>query len=293
MALPGLAPSSIDWRIDAALGILATGAAIALLLRFRERPLVFAIAAALLEIGLLIAARGLVRPLVPAGLLMIGGVAWLRSFLVILLPLGAGIALLSWRGWWTSSGFTPPSQWRRWRLLWLVGLWLLVPALSLTRGIHVHGGTLILAAVYLILATGLEELFYRGIVLRAAIGKGLLPAVLISSILFGASHVNNLFTSVSIPPAYVLDQAWQAALVGIFLAAVRLRMNAIWPTMAAHAAYDLFPLIVYWAYASRYQPTVAGFWLSTGFGAVFAAIGLFLLRGYGAASSPPRSMRLA
>jgi len=143
------------------------------------------------------------------------------------------------------------------------------------------------------LATGLEELFYRGIVLRAAIGKGLLPAVLISSILFGASHVNNLFTSVSIPPAYVLDQAWQAALVGIFLAAVRLRMNAIWPTMAAHAAYDLFPLIVYWAYASRYQPTVAGFWLSTGFGAVFAAIGLFLLRGYGAASSPRRSMRLA
>src|SRR5438445_4923384 len=158
MALPGLAPSSIDWRIQAAVGILATVAAIVLLVRFRERPLVFAIAAALLEVGLLIAARGLVRALVPAGLLTTGGIAWVRTFLVILLPLGAAIAILSWRGWWTSSGFTPPSQWRRWRLLWLLGLLLVLPALTLTQGIHVHGGTLILASLYLILATGLEEM---------------------------------------------------------------------------------------------------------------------------------------
>ena len=279
MALPGLAPSSIDWRIQAAIGIVATGVAVVLLVRLRDRPVVFAVAAALLEVGLLIAGRGLVRPLVPGGLLTTGGIDWLRSFLVILLPGGAGIAILSWQGWWASSGFTPPSQWRRLRLLWLLGILLILPALSLTQGIHVRGGTLILATAYLILATGLEEMFYRGIALRASISIGVLPSVLISSLLFGASHVNNLFTSASIAPTYVLLQAWQAALVGIFLAGVRLRMNAIWPTIAAHAAYDLFPLVVYWVYAFRYQVTVAEFWWSTAFGAAFAAIGLFLLRG--------------
>jgi membrane protease YdiL (CAAX protease family) len=279
MAVAGLAPSWIDWRLQAAVGLLAAGAAVLFLVRFRERALVFALAVSLLEVGLLVAGRGLIRPFVSGALLATGRAGWLQSFLVILLPAGAGIAIVSWRGWWLSCGFTPPSQWRRWRLLWLLGLLLVLPALSLTQGIHVHGGTLILATLYLVIATGLEEVFYRGIVLRATISKGVLPAVLISSLLFGVSHVNNLFTSSSIPPVYVLEQAFQAALVGIFLAAVRLRMNAIWPTMAAHAAYDLFPLVVYWVYAFSYRPTLVEFWWSTGFGAVFAAIGLFLIRG--------------
>jgi membrane protease YdiL (CAAX protease family) len=113
---------------------------------------------------------------------------------------------------------------------------------------------------------------------RATIRHGVLLAVIVSSVLFGASHVNNLFASTSISPVYVLDQAWLGTLMGIFLAAIRLRMNTIWPAIAAHAAYDLFSLLVYWVYAVAYRPTAASFWLTTAFGAFFAAIGLFLLR---------------
>jgi len=273
MAVPGLAPSSLDWRLQAAVGVLAVSAAMVLLLLHRDRPLVFAIGVTLLEVGLLIAGRGFVRPFVTPG-----SVTWLQSFVVILLPAAAGIAILSRRGWWMSAGFTPPSQWRRLRLLWLLGLFLVLPALDLTRGIHVPGRELIPAVLYVILATSMEELFYRGIILRSIIRYGVVPAVIVSSALFGASHVNNLFASSSIAPVYVLDQAWVAALIGIFLAAIRLRMNTIWPTIAAHAAYDLFSLVVYWIYAFSYRPTGASFWLATAFGGFFAAIGVFLLR---------------
>jgi membrane protease YdiL (CAAX protease family) len=124
----------------------------------------------------------------------------------------------------------------------------------------------------------MEELYYRGIILRATIGYGVVPAVIVSSALFGASHVNNLFASSSIAPVYVLEEAWVGALIGIFLAAIRLRVNAIWPTIAAHAAYDLFSLLVYWVYAFAYRPTGPSFWWATLFGTFFAAIGLFLLR---------------
>ena len=273
MAVPGLAPSSLDWRLQAAIGLLTVGAAIALLVLHRERPLVFAFGVFLLEVGLLIAGRGFVRPFVTAG-----SVTWLPSFVVILLPVAAGIAILSWRGWWMSAGFTPPTQWRRLRLLWLLGLFLALPALSLTRGVHVPGQELVPAILYVLVATSMEEIFYRGIILRSTIRYGVIPGVIISSALFGASHVNNLFASSSITPLYVLDQAWLAALGGIFLAAIRLRMNTIWPTIAAHAAYDLFSLLVYWVYAFAYRPTVSSLRWTTLFGAIFAAVGVFLLR---------------
>lgn len=274
MAIPGLAPSSLDWRLQATIGVLTVAAAIVLLVRYRERALIFAIAIWLLEVGLLIAGRGLTRPFVEPG-----HVTWLQSYIVILLPAAGGAAVLTRLGWWRAAGFTPPRQWRRLRLLWLVGLWLLLPALSLFRGIHLDSTTAILLTGYVVLATATEELFYRGIILRATIGYGVVPAALISSVLFGASHINNFFASSALEPLVILEQIWFATVIGVFFASVRLRMNAIWPTMAAHAAWDMIPLLVFGSYALTHRPTVGGFWFATGFSVFFAAIGLFLLRG--------------
>ena len=274
MAIPGLAPSSLDWRLQATIGVLTVAVAIGLLVRNRERALIFAIAVWLLEVGLLIAGRGLTRPFVQPG-----HITWLQSYFVILLPAAGGAAILTWLGWWRAAGFTPLRQWRRLRVLWLMGLLLLLPALSLFRGIHLDSTTAILLTGYVVLATGTEELFYRGIIVRATIEYGVVPAALISSVLFGASHVNNFFASSALDPLTILEQIWFAAVIGVFLAGVRLRMNAIWPTMAAHAAWDMLPLLVYGLSALTHRPTVGGFWFATGFSAVSAAIGLFLLRG--------------
>lgn len=271
MLPPGLTPSSIDWPLTTAIGVIAVVVSLVLLFRFKDRLLVFALGAALLEVGLFIATRGLIRP-------FLGQLGWWANFLLIAPALVAGVILLTWRGWWSTAGFTPPSQWRSLSLLWLLGLFLLIPYLGLTRGTHVSAGTALLITAYTVLATGTEELFYRGIVLRATIGYGVIPAVLISSALFGASHVNGFFASYVIDPLYIFGQTWLGFLLGIFFAAVRLRVNAIWPTMAAHALYDLPGVLVYGIYAFTYRPTARGLLISTIFGIFFAAIGLFALR---------------
>lgn len=270
---PGLTPSPIDWWVAAVVGLTTAAVALVLLLRFRNQLLVFGIAAALLEVGLLIAVRGLLRPFFEQ-------IGWPVNFLLIAAPAAAGVAILSWRDWWFAAGFTPPSQWRRFRILWLLALVPLLPTLSLLLvGVRVSARTAVLITAYTILATSTEELFYRGIVLRATIGYGVIPAVLLSSALFGASHVNGFFTSYAIDPLYILGQALIGFLLGIFLAAVRLRMNAIWPTMVAHALYDLPGVLVYGIYAFAYRPTLRNLLISTGFGLFFTVIGLFLLRG--------------
>jgi len=271
VSVGGLTPTSVDWRLTAAIGVITAACAMFLLLRYRDQPLIFALSAAMLEVGLLIGARGLLRP-------FIGQLGSVTSLLLIAAPAAAGIALIQWRRWWHSAGFTPPSQWRRLRLLWLLALLPLLPALSLVRGIHFGLGTVVVLVLYTVLATCTEELYYRGIVLRATLGYGVIPAVLLSSALFGLSHVNGLFASYQVDPRFVLDQAWAGFLIGIFLGAVRLRMNAIWPTMLAHGAYDLPAILVYGIYAFTYRPTLGSFLFTTGFGMVFAAIGLFLIR---------------
>jgi membrane protease YdiL (CAAX protease family) len=273
MAIPGLAPSSLDWRLQAGIGVLTVAVAVLLLVRYRARPFIFALGVWLLEVGLLIVGRGLTRTFVNPG-----HVAWLQSHVVIFLPAAGGVAVLTWRGWWKAAGFTPPSEWRQLRILWLVGLWLILPALSLSRGVHVRATTIIPLTGYVVLPTATEELFHRGIILRATIGYGAIPAALISAIFFGLSHVNNFFASSQLNPYAVLEQIWLATLIGVFLAAVRLRMNAIWVTMAAHATWDLLPLLVYGLYSLTHRPTVGGFWFATGYAAFFAAIGLLLLR---------------
>src|SRR2546428_5964536 len=114
MAIPGLAPSSLDWRLQATIGVLTVAAAIVLLVRYRERLLIFAIAVWLLEVGLLIAGRGVTRPFVEPG-----HITWLQSYIVILLPAATGAAILTWLGWWRDAGFTPLRQGRRARGVWL------------------------------------------------------------------------------------------------------------------------------------------------------------------------------
>jgi membrane protease YdiL (CAAX protease family) len=271
MAVAGLTPTSLDWRLTAAIGVVTVAVGVVLLLRYREQLLLFGFGAALLEVGLLMAARGLLRPFV-------GPLGALTSFLLIAAPAAAGIALLQWRRWWSAAGFTPLSQWRRLRLFLVLALLPLLPALNLVGGIHVGLRTATLLVLYTVLATSTEELFYRGIVLRATIGYGVIPSVLISSALFGLSHINGLFASYQIDPRFILGQAWTGFLVGIFLGAVRLRMNTIWPTMLAHAAFDLPAVLVYGIYAFTYRPTLGSFLFTTAFGVVFAAIGLFLIR---------------
>lgn len=274
MVLVATIASAVPWPLKAGLGLMLAGLGTLLLIRRRQHLFTVAVAASLIEIGLLIGGRGLVHAFGASG-----RVDWLRSVTIAIPPAVAGLGVLSWFRWWTEAGFTAPSRWRDMRLACLLVVFLALPGLVLLGGIRVPGNTVLPIVVYVLVDTGMEELYYRGIVLRATIGYGVIPAVLISSLLFGASHANNFFSSSLVDPLYIAVQMWLATLIGIFFAAMRLRLNAIWFTMAAHAAYDLFPLLVFGARVFAYRPTLVGTVGATVFFGVFAGIGLLLLRG--------------
>ena len=67
--------------------------------------------------------------------------------------------------------------------------------------------------------------------------------------------------------------------------AARLRMNAIWPIIMIHAAYN-FMLILAFGHASPVTPTLPGFIIDTTVNLSLAVVGLMLLRGRSASARP-------
>jgi membrane protease YdiL (CAAX protease family) len=81
------------------------------------------------------------------------------------------------------------------------------------------------SAMIVLVAPFVEELFFRGIGVRALTVFGTVAAIVLSGIVFGAVHG-------------VLGALPPLALFGIGLAWIRVRSGSIWPGFIAHAAYN-------------------------------------------------------
>lgn len=81
------------------------------------------------------------------------------------------------------------------------------------------------SAMIVLVAPFVEELFFRGIGVRALTVFGTVTAIVLSGIVFGAVHG-------------VLGALPPLALFGIGLAWIRVRSGSIWPGFIAHAAYN-------------------------------------------------------
>jgi membrane protease YdiL (CAAX protease family) len=136
---------------------------------------------------------------------------------------------------WRTVGFTPPSQWRELRLLWLPALVALWPLFA-GANLPVAGAVAILVAGQLVNAF-VEEATSRGIVLEAFLPHGARNAVVLSGLLFGITHLVTLLFGVGVVDALI--NSLLAACFGIGLAAVRLRTRTIWPLILVHAASNL------------------------------------------------------
>ena len=93
------------------------------------------------------------------------------------------------------------------------------------------------AAMIVLVAPFVEELFFRGIGVRALTVFGSLAAILLSGVIFGAVHG-------------ILGALPPLALFGIGLAWIRVRSASIWPGFIAHATYNgigMLFLILSWA----------------------------------------------
>lgn len=90
-----------------------------------------------------------------------------------------------------------------------------------------------------------EEFLFRGLILNTLLEKnkhlqyqGMIYSLLISSVLFGAVHLLNLFDSPELINS-TIAQSVGAAFIGVFLGAVYLRSGNIWTVVFFHALVDI------------------------------------------------------
>jgi membrane protease YdiL (CAAX protease family) len=263
--------ASLDWLVKVGIGLIVASAGILLIRPPHRGALRFALGIFTIEVGTLVAIRGIV-----AG----GGSSWwqyLMPFALVLVP-GLFIAVvLTHLHWWRRVGFTAVREWRAPHLVFPLLLILALPIVGLSaRGVMATTALVLTLQVgFVLINTFMEEVTYRGVILEALAGFRDSSRVMVSAILFGLSHLDNLF----LPRADELGVAYQileAALVGILFAAVRLRMNAIWPVIVVHASYN-FMLVLAFGHAFPVAPTLPGFFVATLINVCLAGVGIFLL----------------
>lgn len=177
----------------------------------------------------------LIRVALQLGVQALIGPQWAELVtLVILTALTLGlIALL---GWWGPAGFNRPAAWRSPGLLWLpAALTFVLPFVAGFRGAELPMAG-VFAVAYLLVGLR-EEALFRGVVLRALERLGPMGAATPTSVLFGLTHLANLFFRES--PGLVLAQVVGAMTTGFGYAALRLRTNTLWPLIVLHAFEDL------------------------------------------------------
>jgi len=146
---------------------------------------------------------------------------------------------------------------RRFRLRWVwiaLGVVVLTTVVAVAVEPFLHGGEdqglaadrwepehagvfAVNVAVLVLLGPFAEELFFRGLGVRALMLYGGLVSILVTGVMFGLVHG-------------ILGALPPLALFGIGLAWVRLRSASLWPAFIGHAAYNglgVLVLVISWA----------------------------------------------
>jgi len=105
------------------------------------------------------------------------------------------------------------------------------PARRQTGAVHGDLGVAVLVALLVVGAPVVEELFFRGLLLRSLLGRLPTPAaIVVSALLFGLAHLEPL-------------QLLGLAAFGVVLAVVAWRTERLGPGIAAHAAFNASAVI--------------------------------------------------
>jgi len=92
-----------------------------------------------------------------------------------------------------------------------------------------------------------EEIVFRGLLLNNMVKKwgtskdGVIKAIAISALIFGAIHLLNVFIA---PPITVIVQAVNAACAGVLFATIYLRCKNIWAVIMIHMLVDWIALFL-------------------------------------------------
>ena len=160
-----------------------------------------------------------------------GGIGW--PFLAAAAFLLVIIRLTRWPG----IGLGPAASARSLLVLWLPLLYIaafLTIATSLGLPLPSVIGLILLNCMLVGLS---EELMFRGLLLQAA--RSILPfwpAVIGSTLVFGAVHSLNVFLTGELAPALV--QSGAAFISGLVFVAIRLCTGSVWPGIAVHGLWN-------------------------------------------------------
>lgn len=138
-------------------------------------------------------------------------------------------------GWWEALGLGLRASWKGVHLLWFMPL--LPLAAVLVMALPPKTASVIVSLALLALFIGFhEEVIWRGLILKVLAPKGKMQAVLWSAFFFGIIHFNTILLGAN--PGYSLLQVIASFLGGIGLAAIRIRIQSLWPLIIAHGLND-------------------------------------------------------
>lgn len=182
------------------------------------------------------------------------------------------VLIVSKMGWWREIGFRKPE---RSGTMWLYVPALLLPVGNLTFGVDVTGGDALLSFAVLAALSGfVEEVIFRGLMLRAWTARGETAALGVTTAIFGIAHAGNVLAGSD--PLYVLLQAAYSLAIGFGFGAMALRGGLIWPLVLAHGLGNFVALINSEHYAVGHLSMVVMVYI-----AVFVGHGIYLLRSSG------------
>ncbi|MGL4178763.1 MAG: lysostaphin resistance A-like protein [Dermatophilaceae bacterium] len=153
-------------------------------------------------------------------------------------------AFVVWLGWWRALGFTVAGSGRHLYLLWMPVLTLAVIFLLAPLSDTVDGRWLATSGTRQMLTGYLEEIVVRGLILFILLRawrdrpRGALGAVVVSSVMFGFVHYNNVLTGDE-GVWFTTSQVVYASFLGIGFAAALVRTNTIWPLVLIHGLIDV------------------------------------------------------
>ena len=121
-----------------------------------------------------------------------------------------------------------------------------------------------------------EEVFFRGLILRAIAPLGLWRAATISSVIFGVAHSLNILSGSN--PVSTLLQIGYALAIGFAFAAVTLRTGVIWPLVIIHALIDFAGFIAAGKTDASTTVSTSSIMMSVIYIVTFTVYGVFMMQ---------------
>lgn len=128
------------------------------------------------------------------------------------------------------------------RYLFFIPLWIIASG-NLWDGIGLsyHGTALLIATLSMILVGYVEEMLFRGFLLRAMLADGkAVTAVVVCALTFGIGHIVNLFTGQA--GFDTVTQMLFAVAIGFVFTMAAYKSESLIPVILAHAMIDVFAL---------------------------------------------------